>query len=154
MLHRHRGFTLLELLVVIAIIALATAGVALSLRGNTDQPLEQEAQRLSSLLEAARAQSRASDSPIWWRPTAQGYAFVGAPAASDSQDDLQHPRPWLAEGLAAQIESPAGASTLVLGPEPIIPAQVVALRLGERVLRIGSDGVQPFAVLDVTGGPP
>ena len=56
----HAGFTLLELLVVIAIIAVATAGVSLSLRDSSQTALEREAQRLAVLFESARAQSRAS----------------------------------------------------------------------------------------------
>ena len=54
------GFTLIELLVVIAIIAIATAGVGLALRNTGQENLDREAERLSALLEAARAQSRAS----------------------------------------------------------------------------------------------
>lgn len=148
---RQRGFTLLELLVVIAIIALASAAVVLSMRDDTDQPLEREALRLASLLEVARAQSRASDLPIRWRPTAQGFEFIGAAASTDDAEDLSRPRPWLAEGLTGRIESPAGAATLLLGPEPIIAPQVVQLQWGDRRLRIGTDGFQPFAVLDDGG---
>lgn len=149
---REHGFTLLELLVVLTIIALATAGVALSLRDDTDQPLEREALRLASLLEVARAQSRASDLPIRWRPNAQGFEFIGAPVSADNADDLSQPRAWLARGLSARIETPAGATALLLGPEPIIAPQVVVLRWEGRRLRVGTDGFQPFAVLDDPGG--
>ncbi|RYY52357.1 MAG: type II secretion system protein GspH, partial [Comamonadaceae bacterium] len=55
-----RGFTLLELMVVIAIMALATAGVAFAMRDSSQAALEREAERLAVLLDAARAQSRAS----------------------------------------------------------------------------------------------
>ena len=55
---RPRGFTLLELLVVVSIIAIATAGVAFSLRDSAQTQTEREAQRLAALLESARAQSR------------------------------------------------------------------------------------------------
>lgn len=147
----QRGFTLLELLVVLAIIALATAGVVLSLRDDSDQPLEREALRLASLLEVARAQSRANDLPIRWQPTAQGFAFIGAPPSADGSEDLSHPRVWLAPGLVGSIQTPAGAKTLLLGPEPVVAPQVVVLQWRHRQLRIGTDGFQPFAVLTDAG---
>ena len=59
-LHSAQGFTLLELLVVVALIAIATAGVSLSLRDSADSALERDATRLAALLETARAQARAS----------------------------------------------------------------------------------------------
>ena len=76
------GFTLLELLVVIAIIALATAGVGLALRDSGAAALQREGERLAALLEAARAQSRASGAAVRWRADAQGFQFEGLVAAS------------------------------------------------------------------------
>jgi prepilin-type N-terminal cleavage/methylation domain-containing protein len=35
---------------------------------------------------------------------------------------------------------------LLLGPEPLLPRQGLRLRLGEQQLRIGSDGLKPFAI--------
>ena len=58
------GFTLLELLVVISIIALATAGVGIAMRDSGQTLIEREAARLAALLESARAQSRASGTPV------------------------------------------------------------------------------------------
>ena len=68
-----RAFTLIELLVVIAIIALATAGVGLALRDSGAAALQREGERLAALLEAARAQSRASGAAVRWRADAQGF---------------------------------------------------------------------------------
>lgn len=140
---RERGFTLLELLVVLAIIGLATVGVSLTLPDSN--PLERDAQRLGSLLEAARAHARASGSAIAWRATADGFEFTGAPAPVGGDDALA-PRAWLSPGLQARIERPSGAMTLRLGPEPLIPAQTLLLTLGERQLRLVTDGFLPFSV--------
>jgi general secretion pathway protein H len=137
----HAGFTLLELLVVIAIIAVATAGVTLSLRDSSQTALEREAQRLAVLFESARAQSRASGTAVIWRPTADGFRFEGlAPGAL--------PTRWLEAGTRA------GANLAIqLGPEPIIGAQAVEIVSGgqdqgqpARVLRIATDGLRPFAL--------
>lgn len=134
---RSAGFTLLELLVVISIIALASAGVAFAMRDSTDTQLEREAQRLAALLEAARAQSRASGVAIRWRPTDSGFRFEGAPAQA-------LPERWLDPRTRAE-----GTPVLLLGPEPIIGRQSVVLAGGgetPRTLRISTDGLRPFTV--------
>lgn len=134
---RGAGFTLLELLVVISIIALASAGVAFAMRESADTQLEREAQRLAALLEAARAQSRASGVAIRWRPTDTGFRFEGAPAQS-------LPERWLDPRTRAE-----GTPVLLLGPEPIIGRQSVVLSSDgtpPRQLRISTDGLRPFTV--------
>jgi general secretion pathway protein H len=138
---RNAGFTLLELLVVVAIIAVATAGVSLSLRDTSQTALEREAQRLAVLFESARAQSRASGTAVFWRPTIDGFRFEGLPPGA-------LPTRWLEAGTRA------GANVAIqLGPEPIIGAQAVDVVSGgqdqaqpARVLRIATDGLRPFAV--------
>ena len=138
---RHAGFTLLELLVVVAIIAVATAGVSLSLRDSSQTALEREAQRLAVLFESARAQSRANGTAVIWRPTVDGFRFEGLPPGA-------LPTRWLEAGTRA------GANVAIqLGPEPIIGAQAVDILSGgqgdkqpARVLRIATDGLRPFAL--------
>jgi general secretion pathway protein H len=51
------------------------------------------------------------------------------------------------------ITQPAGAQTLVLGPEPLIAAQRLVLMQGERRLVLGTDGLSPFAVIPEAGSP-
>ncbi|NBX96765.1 MAG: type II secretion system protein GspH, partial [Betaproteobacteria bacterium] len=41
-----------------------------------------------------------------------------------------------------------GAPRLVLGPEPLIPAQRLRLRLGEQQLVLATDGLGAFRVED------
>ena len=134
---KTRGFTLLELLVVITIIAVATAGVAFAVRDTTGTQLEREAQRLTALLEAARAQSRASGIPVRWHTTDGGFRFDGVqPKAL--------PDHWLAADTRV-----LGTAILVLGPEPIIGRQSVVLGSASdpaRTLRLATDGLRPFRV--------
>ena len=135
--HTPRGFTLLELLVVIALIAVATAGVGLSLRDSADNALERDAERLAALLEAGRAQARANGLPVVWRIQASGFVFEGLPPPGLPQN-------WLSDSTRA-----APNATLTLGPEPLIGPQALALSSStrpDRTLWVVSDGLRPFKV--------
>jgi general secretion pathway protein H len=141
---RSAGFTLVELLIVIALIAIASGVVSLALRDPAATRLEREAARLSALLEAARAESRASGVAARWEPRKEqadepGFRFIGLPAAADL------PGEWLAEGVRAEV---AGARAVLLGPEPLIPAQRIVLRLERQYLTLATDGLGPFAVVE------
>lgn len=141
LLHQAQGFTLLELLVVVALIAVATAGVSLSLRDSADSALERDAERLANLLETARAQARANGAPVVWRAQAQGdaqsFVFEGLPPPG-------LPRDWLASSTRA-----APGTSMTLGPEPLMAPQAVALYSStrpERLLWLVTDGLRPFKV--------
>ncbi len=137
------GFTLIELLVVLVLIALATATVGLALRDPNQAQLEREAERLIALLETARAEARASGLEVRWQPSTLAgsetqFRFVGLPRR------VELPTRWL--GPAPSVEIERGAAELLLGPEPLLPAQGLRLRLGQQQLRIASDGLRPFAI--------
>ncbi len=138
---------------VVAIIAVASGGVAFALRDSGQTQLEREAQRLVALLDAARAQSRATGVPVYWRADAQGFTFVGLPqipaspaqaasaAAPEGSGMAATPITlWLAEGTSVQ-----GSIVLILGPEPIIERQQLVLLQGGQSLRIGTDGLRGFS---------
>lgn len=137
------GFTLLELLVVVALIAVATAGVSLSLRDNADSALARDADRLAVLLETGRAQARASGLPVVWRTqestqnSVQSFVFDGLPPPG-------LPHNWLSESTRA-----APGSAITLGPEPLIDPQAVALSAAQspgQTLWVVTDGLRPFKV--------
>ncbi len=144
MRHRRRGFTLIELLVVVVLIAVASAVASLALRDPAATQLEHEAARLAALFEAARAEARASGISVIWEPRTDpaqeiGFRFVGLPASSEL------PTRWLAAGVSAEV---IGAPAVALGPEPLIGAQRIVLRLDGRSLALATDGLGPFAVVD------
>jgi general secretion pathway protein H len=138
------GFTLMELLIVIAIVAVAVGVMSLSLRGGRAAKLEEEAARLATLLEMARAEARASGAAVRWTPVSANlpasdgaqFRFAGLPRTQNLPDR------WLDPATSAEI---IGAAAVVLGPEAILPAQRIVLRLGERRVDVASDGLAPFA---------
>ena len=159
-----QGFTLLELLVVVSVIALAAGLAVLALRDASAQRLEQEAVRLSALLEAGRLESRLSGRALAWRPRAPDQVPGSGPTAPGRGDpftfesdrrDLgskvlpQLSRAWLHEGTTAEV---LGASAIVLGPDPILPIQRIRLRHGSRELIVATDGLGPFRIVDTGAG--
>ena len=141
---RSTGFTLIELMVVVAIIAIAAAVTSLALRDPSATRLEHEAARLAALLESARTEARASGLAVRWEPRGTGsdeakdFRFVGLPPSE------RLPERWLSEGVSAEV---AGARAVVLGPEPLIGAQRIVLRLEQRAIVLATDGLGPFAVV-------
>ena len=147
-----RGFTLIELLLVMALIAMASGLATLALRDPAESRLEREGARLAALLESARAEARAAGLGVVWQPLAAAtpvaagsvggvppgadFVFVGLPVG------VVMPTRWLQPGVVAEV---VGARTLGLGPEPLIGAQRVVLRIGDRQLALATDGLGPFA---------
>lgn len=134
---------MVELLVVLVLIALASGLAGLALRQSDESRLEREGARLVALLEAARAESRASGVPVQFELRGQepgdgAFRFVGLRPGNGL------PNAWLDPTTTARIE---GAPLLRLGPEPLIGAQRIVLSLGERELALATDGLMPFALV-------
>jgi general secretion pathway protein H len=146
--NKSRGFTMVELLVVFAIIALGVSLVVLALPDGEAAKLEEEGARLSSLLESARAEARVAGVAVRWVPRATPADELQAPAdAAQFQfvglpTKTQMPTRFLDSRTQAQV---VGTNHLLLGPEAILPAQRLVLRLGERRLELASDGLAPFS---------
>ena len=137
---RHAtGFTLIELMVVVALIAIASAAAILSLRSGPSAALERDAQRLAAVLEAARAQARASDVRVLWQAQAEGFVLRGQPGQANPAW-----QPWLSPETRVR-----SSGAVALGPEPLIGPQGIELYAAsqpEQRLWVHSDGLRPFAV--------
>jgi general secretion pathway protein H len=136
------GFTMIELMIVITLIAVASAVVSLALRDPAATRLDQEGARLVALLEAARAEARADGLRATWQPRSGeeaglGFRFDGLPRSVNFQTN------WLNPGVSAQVQ---GAPAVLLGPEPMIGAQSITLRLDDKTLTLSTDGLGPFVL--------
>ena len=132
---RASGFTLIELLVVVALIAVASTSVSLSMRDSVDSALKRDAERLAVLLETGRAQARANGQPVVWRAREHGFVFEGLPAPG-------LPQKWLTDTTHV-----APGLAIVLGPEPLIEPQALALsnrQFPGKTVWVVTDGLRPF----------
>ena len=131
---------------VIALIAVAAGVVSLALRDPAGTRLDTEAQRLSALLESARAESRASGLPVVWVPSRINdevdFRFAFVLGAGTQPMDM--PTRWLDPQVRAEV---IGAQAVQLGPEPLIGAQRIVLRLADRRVQLTTDGLAPFTVV-------
>ena len=156
--NRAAGFTLIELMVVLLLVALVSGLASLALRDGSEARLERDGQRLAALLEAGRAEARASGVAVRFElaGTDPGTAAGGGTAAAGKTSDLAFrfvglppatlpDGHWLEPAMQARI---VGARALRLGPEPLIGAQRIVLSLGGRELVLATDGLAPFAVLN------
>jgi general secretion pathway protein H len=125
-------------LVVLAIIALASATVSLSLRDSAQNQLQSEAERLIAVLEATRADARASNSAMRWHANNTGFEVH----TQTNKGDTVHAMAWLYPGIQA---SP---TDVLISAEPIQARTTVTLRHDNGAsLNIGSDGAAPFKVM-------
>ncbi len=141
-------------MIVVALIAVAAGVVSLALRDPSSTRLETEGQRLSTLLESARAESRASGLAVQWMPARDGdgdeadFRFVRQ--SGKLSEAMRMPTRWLDPQISAEV---VGAPAVQLGPEPIIGAQRVVLRLGHQRLMLATDGLGPFGVVAESSAP-
>lgn len=127
---------------VLVLTALLASLVAVSMRDPAESRLQQEATRLAALLEGARAESRASGTPVRFEFVTNGdhdFRFIGWPGREAP------PQRWLNAGVQGEV---VGARALQLGPEPLIGAQRLRLSLDQRQLVLATDGLAPFAIVE------
>lgn len=133
-------------MIVVALIALAAGVVSLALRDPSSMRLESEAQRLITLLESARAESRVSGLAVSWVPARADdeahFRFLRVSGAKT--ETMDRPTRWLDPQVRAEV---IGAPAVQLGPEPLIGAQRIVLRLANQRLLLATDGLGPFAVV-------
>ena len=136
-------------MVVLALIAIAVGVVSLSLRDSRSTRLDREAARLAALLETARTEARVAGLPVRFMLTPDGgeqqFRFTGLPPSRTM------PTRWLDDEVVAQVGDDRAA--VVLGPEALIGRQRVLLRIDDFRIEVGTDGLQPFAVLTTEAAP-
>ena len=152
-LHRasSRGFTLIEMLVVLMIAGLLIAVVALAPSRNKRTDLNEEAQRLATLLESADDEAQVRSASIAWQPVDGGYRFFQRAENGKwlpLNDEVLGPHRWDADvtGVSIHYTGGAGIQRVVFGDESIEVPVTITLQSGAVSLLVVGTGIGNFAV--------
>ena len=148
-----RGFTLLELLVVMVIVGITLGAVSLNALPSKRQELQNDAQRISLLLQLARDEAIVRNRPIAFEAEADRYRFL---LFEDNKwhalqrDDMFRERKFKRPPVAFTITPPATEQTpplrIIFGREPVGIPFVLTLAAGNDKVAIHADGIGHFAV--------
>ena len=149
---QHHGFTLLELLVVLVIASILLGAVALNALPSDGQLLQDDAQRIALLLQAARDEAIVRNRAIAFDIDEQRYRFLIR--QNDSwqvltDDALLRERAFRRAPLLVSLIPPSVDRLpvrIVFGREPVDKPFVLRLSLGTKSASIQADGVGNFQV--------
>ena len=150
--HRHQGFTLLELLVVLVIVSILLGAVALNAIPGNGQLLQDDAQRIALLLQAARDEAIVRNRAIAFEIDEQRYRFLIR--QNDSwqiltDDALLRERAFRRTPLVVSLTPPTSDRLplrIVFGREPVDKPFALRLTLGTNSASIQADGIGNFQV--------
>ena len=150
--HQHQGFTLLELLVVLVIAGILLGAVALNAMPGNSQLLQDDAQRIALLLQAARDEAIVRNRAIAFEIDEQRYRFLIR--QNDSwqvltNDALLRERAFRRAPLAVTLTPPTSDRLplrIVFGREPVDKPFALRLTLGANSASIQADGIGNFQV--------
>ncbi|MBT0569155.1 hypothetical protein KIK84_02345 [Curvibacter sp. CHRR-16] len=137
------GFSLLEMLLVVSIVGFASTLVVLALRDAGQNRLSQLGLQVAASIEKARAQSRAQNTPLWWRTTSTGYAISATAKPANRWNQDKDAVPWPDPDLQSDSEP------VLLGPEPVLQPTRIRLWLRSdpaHSVELSTDGLLPFAL--------
>jgi general secretion pathway protein H len=147
------GFTLVEIMVVMVIIGITLGLVSLNAIPSPRQDLQDEARRLSLLLQLARDEAIVRNRPVTFEATSERYHFLVRNETSwvpITSDDLLRERAFRNAPLTLLLD-PTSAGTvnpmrITFGREPVDKPFVLTLASGDYRVAIRADGVGHFTV--------
>lgn len=150
--YQHRGFTLLELLVVLVIASILLGAAAFNAMPANRQVLQDDAQRIALLLQAARDEAIVRNRAIAFEIDEQRYRFLIR--QNDSWQVLTHDallreRAFRRAPLVVTLTPPSSDRLplrIVFGREPVDKPFTLRLTLGANSASIQADGIGNFQV--------
>ena len=149
----QRGFTLLELLVVMVIAGITLGLVSLNALPSERQVLEQEAQRISLLLQLARDEAILRNVPVAFEADGERYRFLIRNASvwePVTRDDMLRERDFkrapMALSISPALPGPPMPLRLVFGREPVDKPFLMTMVYGDASVSIRADGIGHYVV--------
>jgi len=160
------GFTLVEILVVMVIIGITLGMASLNAIPSPRQDLDNEAKRLTLLLQLARDEAIVRNREVAFEATPEHYRFMVRNETgwmAMNQDDLLRERPFRNAPLRLLLDPPVAANgnlgsgdllRITFGREPVHKPFRLTLATGNYSVAIQADGVGHFTVVDPGEGTP
>ncbi len=147
------GFTLLELLVVLVIVGITLGVASFNAMPNDQKVLQNEAQRIALLLQAARDEAIVRNYPIAFEAESDRYRFLMHSENTWQplqQDDLLREREFKKSPITFSISPSSPEQTLpiriIFGREPVNKPFDLTMSLVEASVVIHADGIGHFTV--------
>jgi len=154
------GFTLVEILVVMVIIGITLGMASLNAIPSPRQDLENEAKRLTLLLQLARDEAIVRNKQVAFEATPERYRFLVRNETGwtpVTEDDLLRERPFRNAPVRLLLDPPpaVGGETMrvTFGREPVDKPFVLMLASGNYSIGIRADGVGHFTLVEPGEGP-
>lgn len=152
---RAAGFTLVEILIVMTIIGITLGMVSLNAIPSPRQELENEAKRLTLLLQLARDEAIVRNRQVAFEATPERYRFLVRTEEGwvpVIKDDLLRERQFRNAPIRLLLDPPPPgfneSMRIVFGREPVDKPFVLTLASGEHSVAIRADGVGHFTVVE------
>lgn len=149
----QRGFTLLELLVVLVIAGILLGLASFNAMPSERQAMQNEAQRISLLLQLARDEAIVRNRPIAFELAPDGYRFLvredneWRPIEKDeSLRERQFSRAPVAFSIQPQAAQQEGRLRIVFGREPVDKPFLLTLAVNDVSVAVRADGIGHFVV--------
>jgi general secretion pathway protein H len=148
-----RGFTLLELLIVLVIAGILLGMIAFNAMPGERQALQNEAQRLASLMQLARDEAIVRNRPIAFEAEGERYRFLirdGQKWTAVTEDEMLRERQFerypLTLTMSPPVADPDQPLRIVFGREPVDKPFLLTLSAGDTSVSVRADGVGHFTV--------
>ena len=140
-------------MVVIVIVGITLGMVSYDAMPNTQKALQNEAQRIALLLQAARDEAIVRNRPVAFEADSEHYSFLVRNESDWSTikgDDLMRERPFKVSPMSLVMDPPPVTGTdplrIVFGREPVDKPFVLTLSAGDNAVAIHADGIGHFSV--------